>query len=493
MDGYRRTRVGVLRAHAILRGSALVLIAAVLAAACSAPPTPVAVATAPATSTTVPPGFTSVTVTVPSSNRSAPFNASHSLVVPTGWTAEVWARVPEARFAIWTPQHQLLVSVPDLGTVVELTPGDSPSAVPDKKILLSGLTEPQGMAFDTIGGHQVLYVAESDEIDRYVWKTTGGVGARKVLVAGLPDANANGAPAHRLKEVVVGANHVLYVDIGSSTNVNTVDLTAKPPRAVVMAYQPDGKGRVFATGIRNGDGLAFDPSGNLWTAINERDNIGYPYHQSYGGAPDAYGKVMIAYVRDHPPDELAKLTSGRNVGWPYCNPDPDVTPGSATSALQYANLPFDIDVQTNPKGTKLDCAKLQPLERGIPAHSAPLGFTFLEGSTVASPWSNGAVVATHGSWNRTPPRAPAVLWFPWEAQQQTLGNQVDLVSGFEAPNGTNWAARLMPSPVPMATSTSPTTLPERCTASARPRRRTSPLTAGAIGHRSGLPQPVRFD
>ena len=224
---------------------------------------------------------------------------------------------------------------------------------------------------------------------------------------------------------------MLYVDIGSSTNVNTVDPTAKPPRAVVMAYQPDGKGQVFATGIRNGDGLSFDPSGNLWTAINERDSIAYPYHQSYGGTPDAFGKVITAYVRDHPPDELAKLTPGRNVGWPYCNPDPDVSPGSATSALQYANLPFNIDAQTNPKGKQLDCATLKPIERGIPAHSAPLGFHFLEGTPMAGPWSNGAVVAVHGSWDRTPPRAPAVLWFPWEAQQQTLGNQVNLVTGFQ--------------------------------------------------------------
>ena len=57
---------------------------------------------------------------------------------------------------------------------------------------------------------------------------------------------------------------------------------------------------------------------------------------------------------------------------------------------------------------------------------------------MASPWSDGAVVAVHGSWDRTPPRAPAVLWFPWEAQQQTLGNQVDLVTGFQEPDGTRW-------------------------------------------------------
>lgn len=377
-------------------------------------------------------------LSVPAHNDAAPFDRPRSLVVPVGWSVEVWARVSGARFAVWTPQHELLVSVPSTGKVIELTPGGDPTAIPSTKVLLSGLTQPQGMAFDTIGGQRVLYVAESDKIDRYVWNGNGHVGARKVIVSGLPDTNADGAPAHRLKEIVVGSDHQFYVDIGSSTNVNTLDPTAKPPRAVVMVYQPNGKGRVYATGIRNGDGLSFDPDGNLWTAVNERDNIAYPFHRSYGGDAHAYGKVIAAYVSNHPPDELAKLTPGRNVGWPYCNPDPDVTPGSASSALQYSNLPFDIDAQTNPRGTKLNCSTLAPIERGIPAHSAPLGFHFLEGTAMAAPWSNGAVVAIHGSWDRTPPRAPAVLWFPWDAQQQTLGDQVNLVTGFQNADGSRW-------------------------------------------------------
>jgi glucose/arabinose dehydrogenase len=310
--------------------------------------------------------------------------------------------------------------------------------VPKQKVILSGLNQPQGLAFDTVGGKEVLYVAETDKLDRYAWSSSGTVGARTVLASGLPSTNPDGSAAHTLKEVVVAPDHTIYVDIGSSSNVNTVDPTAKPPRAVVMAYQPNGKGRVFATGIRNGDGLSFDPDGNLWTAVNERDAIAYPFRRTSGRYADSFGQVITSYVNNHPPDELAKLTAGRNLGWPYCDPDPDVTPGSATSALQYANLPFDADAQTNPKGNKLNCAKLAPIERGIPAHSAPLGFHFLEGSALPGPWSNGAVVAVHGSWDRTPPRAPAVLWFPWETGTQTLGNQVNLVTGFQAPDGTRW-------------------------------------------------------
>ena len=192
MDGHRRPGVSALRLHAVLRGGASALVVGVLAAACSSSTTTGSTSTeataspTAATPTTVPPGFTSVTVSVPASSRSAPFNTSRSLVVPAGWTAEVWARVPGARFAIWTPQHQLLVSVPGSGKVVELTPGETPAAVPKKKVLVSGLTQPQGMAFDTIGGHEVLYVAESDQIDRYLWKSTGAVGARKWWWQGFP-------------------------------------------------------------------------------------------------------------------------------------------------------------------------------------------------------------------------------------------------------------------------------------------------------------------
>jgi glucose/arabinose dehydrogenase len=382
--------------------------------------------------------FTTVKLSVPSNNRAAPFNQTRSLKVPKGWTAQVWARVPSARFAIWTPQNDLLISVPTTGQVVELIPGTNPAAVPKQRVILSGLNQPQGLAFDTVGGKKVLYVAETDKLDRYVWSSSGTVGARTVLASGLPSTNPDGTAAHTLKEVVVAADHTIYVDIGSSSNVNTVDPTAKPPRAVVMAYQPNGKGRVFATGIRNGDGLSFDPDGNLWTAVNERDAIAYPFHRTSGPYAHSFGQVITSYVNNHPPDELAKLTPGRNLGWPYCDPDPDVTPGSATSALQYANLPFDADAQTNPKGNKLNCAKLAPIERGIPAHSAPLGFHFLEGSALPGPWSGGAVVAVHGSWDRTPPRPPAVLWFPWETGSQTLGNQVNLVTGFQAANGTRW-------------------------------------------------------
>ena len=85
--------------------------------------------------------------------------------------------------------------------------------------------------------------------------------------------------------------------------------------------------RVMMRGVRNGEGLAYAPDGSLWTAVNERDEVPYPFHRAYGGQSEAFGKVIKSYVNEHPPDEVAKVIAGSTLGWPYCNPDPDDYPG----------------------------------------------------------------------------------------------------------------------------------------------------------------------
>jgi glucose/arabinose dehydrogenase len=299
---------------------------------------------------------------------------------------------------------------------------------------------PQGLAFDTLDGQSVLYVAESDEIDRYVWRGAAGVGARSVIVRNLPDTDPRGDDVHRLKTLVVGANHRVYLNIGSAYNASTLDIAGNPPRASVVSYAPDGGDlQVLATGVRNGEGLSFAPNGVLWSAINERDNISYPFHGSYDGVADAYNKVIQSYVNNHPPDEVVALTPGRDVGWPYCNPDP---------AKGFVNPGWDDDEQNNPGGKALDCAKLAPINLGLPAHSAPLGFDFLEGSKLPDGLSDGAVVTVHGSWDRQPPRPPGVLWMPWSTSTDTLGSPITLISGFQYPNGSRWgrAVDALPGP-----------------------------------------------
>ena len=97
--------------------------------------------------------------------------------------------------------------------------------------------------------------------------------------------------------VFFGPTHTVYVDIGSATNATPQGPGAGIPRASVLAYQPaDKRVRGFATGIWSGDVLSFAPDGTLWTAVNQRDDIAYPFHRAYGATPDAYGQVMQAYV-----------------------------------------------------------------------------------------------------------------------------------------------------------------------------------------------------
>ena len=256
-----------------------------------------------------------------------------------------------------------------------------------------------------------------------------------MIAARLPDLDPRGDDVHRPKDVTVAPDGTVYFNVGSSSNASPGDRTMSPPRAVIMAVRPDGTGlRVVERGVRNGEGLAVAPDGTVWTAVNERDNIPYPSHGRYGTSSDAFGQVIQGYVNNHPPDEVVPVTAGRDLGWPYCDPDQDENhpAGSLTG------VPLIPDAATNPGGNKLHCAALPPVEVGLPAHTAPLGMSFLEGSKIPAPWSGGAAIAGHGSWNRQPPRAPVVLWLAWNASTGTLAPAVTLVGGFQNSDGSYW-------------------------------------------------------
>jgi glucose/arabinose dehydrogenase len=421
------------------RGFPAVLAAATVtavAAACSGPAGQGAgAAGAPAAASPVPAVSSAarVPLTVPAGEGGGALSTRHTLTIPAGWTARVWARVPDARMEAWTPEGDLLVSEPDNGKIVQLRP--DPAGTATASTLLAGLTYPQGMAFAKLDGQWVLYVAESDQIDRYPWRAGRISGARTVIAARLPDLDPDGDDVHRAKDLTVTADGTVYFNVGSSSNANPDDRTMSPQRAVIMAVRPDGSGlRVVERGVRNGEGLAVAPDGTVWTAVNERDNIPYPSHGRYGTYRDAFGQVIQDYVNNHPPDEVVPVTAGRDLGWPYCNPDQD----DSHPAGSLADVPLVPDAVTNPGGKALNCAALAPVDVGLPAHSAPLGMTFLAGSKIPAPWSGGAVIAAHGSWNRQPPQPPAVLWLRWDAAKKTLLPAATLAGGFENPDHTFW-------------------------------------------------------
>jgi glucose/arabinose dehydrogenase len=408
-----------------------VLLGAVVALAtgCATP----LVVEAPATPASAPAGLAPVTVTVPPDLAADPFDEPRQALVPAGWSIAVWARVPAARLAAWAPDGALLVSVPSAGQVVRLAP--NPGGAPTVSLLLAGLEQPHGLAF----AGSTLYVAESNQVDAFDY-VSGAAIVRRVLAGGLPDDKSpdlRGAYAHALKSVAVGPDGSVYVSIGSTGNASEEDRSATPPRASILRIPPGGgAAETFAQGVRNGTGLAVAPDGSVWTAVNNRDNIAYPFDQPYAGdSGSSYGKVIPDYVDDHPAEAVARLTAGRDLGWPYCHPDPDVDPGAAGSPTRSANPPFVRDAQTNPDGSRLDCAALTPVEQSIGAHSAPLGLSFVS-TGLPAPYTSGALIGVHGSWNRNPPRAPEVSFLPW--RDGTLGDQQTLVGGFQSPDGSRW-------------------------------------------------------
>jgi glucose/arabinose dehydrogenase len=408
--------------------TAVVLLLPACAAPSAAPRDERAAPKAAASSDLVP-----VTVAVPAGMGAAPLDVARQALVPRGWTMSVFARVPSARLAAWAPDGTLLVSVPGDGKVVRLTPDGHGGATVSQ--LLSGLNQPHGLAFSG----SALYLAQSDRVDTYTYAAGTATNPRPV-VTGLPDAKSpelGGKYAHALKSVALGRDKSVYVSVGSTGNISAEDLTATPPRASILRVPPGGGSpEPFAVGVRNGTGLAIAPDGAVWTAVNNRDNIQYPFDRPYGDAPgSSRGQVIKDYVRDHPVEPVAKLTPGRNLGWPYCNPDADVDPGVRGSAQNLSAVPFVQDVETNPDGRKLGCATLPKVEQALGGHSAPLGLSFVNGG-LPGDYAHGALIGVHGSWNAVPPRAPEVSFFPWRNGE--LAAQQTLVGGFQAADGSRW-------------------------------------------------------
>jgi glucose/arabinose dehydrogenase len=435
-----------MRSRVRAAGVTLVVLAV---AACTGPSTEQPPRQAGATSTDTSSGTSSTagtsgalaqtTLDIPDALAAAPLDTARTVLAPVGWRVEVWARLEGARLLAWTPDGRLLVSRPRLGDVVALTPGQGTDG-PADATLVDGLELPHGLAFDG----STLYVAQSDQVVGYTYRA-GALTDPRVAVRDLPSARSpelGGAYAHALKSVAVGPDHALYVSVGSTGNISAEDRTADSPRAVILRADPGRPPTVYATGVRNGTGLAVDPTGAVWTAVNNRDNIGYPYDQPFGeGSSSRLGDVLPDYVDDHPLEPLARLSPGRELGWPYCNPDPDVDPGRAGTAFDYAERPFVRDVQTNPDGDRLDCAALPPVEQGMGAHSAPLGLSFAVRPGLPAPFGPGALVGIHGSWNRQPPRPPEVAFFAW--RDGGLGPQQTLLGGFQLPDGERWGRPVM--------------------------------------------------
>jgi glucose/arabinose dehydrogenase len=367
-----------------------------------------------------PPASVLTQVVVPASMRTSPFDQPRSLMIPPGFGIEVYARIDGARFMAVTPDGKLMVSQPDAGNVELLQP--NPTGDPIVSDYVTGLNSPHDIVFHTIDTVTYVYISETDQIDRFVYNAGDKTAHdREVVVHDLPSYGTPGISgyAHPLKYIALDSQHKLYVSIGSTCNVCLSDTTSDPLRGAIYQYDADGKnGRLFARGLRNAEGLAFLPgTDTLWIVVNNRDNIRYPVE----GSSD-YGKLLTSYVDNHPPDEFTRVRDGGNYGWPFCNPNQDTDAG-------YDAMPFDRDYDLNRDGA-VDCSRMDRIDKGIQAHSAPLGLIFLQDTRFPDAYRNGAVTALHGSWNRSTKTGYKVVYFPWNQQTQLPGKQIDLVSGW---------------------------------------------------------------
>lgn len=373
------------------------------------------------------PQAVSVKVVVPGPFRSSPFDRDRYLQVPRGFQIRVVSRIPAARFLASTPEGGLLVSQPSRGRIWWISAGSADSTAP--LIAVAGLRLPHGMAFTAIGGKTYVYVGESNGISRFQYDSNSHTLLHKeVVVPNLPDtssAELRGSYRHELKNLTIGLDRHLYVDIASSTNADPRDTTSDPIRCAIYRYDLDGGNRtLFAKGIRNAEGLDFVPGTNaLWAVVNGSDDIRFPFHRSWkGSGSDDYGKRITGYIDDHPPDTFIHVKLGADYGWPFAEPDPD-----SPSGLD--NMPLDPYYDNNPDWSKYPESKFTRSDKGIQAHSAPLGMVFLQDTKLPEWLRNSAAVAYHGSWDRSRKTGYKVVIFPWTNQQRPA-DQVDLVTGW---------------------------------------------------------------
>lgn len=366
-----------------------------------------------------------VPVTVPAGMTAAPFDRPRTLELPGGWTASVYARISRARFITPTPDGAMLVSQPSTGKVLLLKEGQVSE-------FIAGLRNPHDVVFASVGGKQWVFIAESHRVMRYAYTAgSSSAPAGEVAVDGLPDQSTpelRGNYGHYLKNIAIHGD-TLYVSIASTCNACASDTVSDPQRGTIYTYDAAGTNagrKLFARGLRNAEGLAFVPgTDELWVVVNNRDNTLVPDDRDADGDGSGdKGRRVTAFVDDYPVEPFTRVVQDGNYGWPFCNPNSD---------NGVRKMPFHRDYELNRDGRAADCATATPIDVGLQAHSAPLGLTFTKGTKAPD---LGAVIAQHGSWNRSSPSGYKVIYFPWTPSGP--GEERVLVSGFLEPNGKAW-------------------------------------------------------
>jgi glucose/arabinose dehydrogenase len=234
-----------------------------------------------------------------------------------------------------------------------------------------------------------LYVANTDAILRFAY-TPGmtRITAPGVVVARLPAGPIN---HHWTKNLLASADgRTLYVTVGSNSNVAEHGMLVEAERAAIWALDlATGAHRLYATGLRNPNGLAWAPDGALWTVVNERDEIG----------------------SDLVPDYLTALRDGGDYGWP---------------SSYFGNHP---DLRAQPQRPEVVASALVP-DYALGPHTASIGLAASVGSALPARFASGMFVGQHGSWNRRPHSGYRVIFVPFEGARPTGAAPLEVLTGF---------------------------------------------------------------
>ena len=258
-----------------------------------------------------------------------------------------------------------------------------------KTVFLQNLNSPFGMAL--VGN--MLYVANTDALMRFAYQE----GATQITASGtkvldLPGGTLN---HHWTKNVIANpAGTKLYITVGSNSNVAENGFDQEVGRALIMEFDiASGKARPFATGLRNPNGMDWQPqSGALWTVVNERDELG----------------------NDLVPDYMTSVKDGAFYGWPYS---------------YYGQ---HVDTRVKPQNPELVARAIKP-DYALGNHTASLGLAFYA-AELMSQYRGGALIGQHGSWNRKPHSGYKVIFVPFQNGQPS-GKPQDVLTGFLSDKG----------------------------------------------------------
>jgi glucose/arabinose dehydrogenase len=284
------------------------------------------------------------------------------------------------------------------GSVVEnanrislLRDADGDGVAEMQTVLHEGLRQPFGMAL--IGDN--LYVANTDSVMRYPFK----VGDTRITDKGtkLLDLPVGHHWTRALLPSPDGSK--LFVTVGSGSNVGEKGMDIEKGRATILELDiASGKSRVFASVLRNANGMAIEPTtGALWTVVNERDELG----------------------DDVPPDYLTSVKDGGFYGWPY--------------SYWGAN----VDTRVQPQRPDLVATAIVP-DYGLGGHTASLGLAYYNGDQLPEKFRNGMFIGQHGSWNRSQYSGYKVVFVPFQNGKPN-GAPVDVLTGFFKDDGSGKA------------------------------------------------------